>query len=214
MLENISWNFRWDFIVELSVKLLFLMQFFFLNRDSLAFATEPVFASLANILGNVDNLPTPVPVQISNFNLYDVDIKYGLLQVTVFKLRNISSFSTPTSSPSVCLKPRVHIYRMNAEWTFVSKFGMFAEWVCEKLSSVHTWWMQANKSSHSHWCRTNILWCLLSYRHPRECYRMRMKTFAIACSLLLYHPHIPILDKWMRSFAIHSAFVWYMCVRG
>ncbi len=42
------------------------------------------------------------------------------------------------------------------------------------------------------------------YRHPRELYRMRMKAFAVARSLLLYHPHI---GKWMHLFVIHSAFV-------
>ncbi|CAH1785559.1 unnamed protein product, partial [Owenia fusiformis] len=52
------------------------------SRDSLAFATEPVFASLANILGQHENLPNPVPSNIENHELYDVEIKYGLLQVT------------------------------------------------------------------------------------------------------------------------------------
>lgn len=51
-------------------------------RDSLAFATEPVFASLANILGKADNMPSPLPLQIDKFNLYEVEIKYGLLQVS------------------------------------------------------------------------------------------------------------------------------------
>lgn len=50
-------------------------------RDSLAFATEPVFASLANILGKTDNVPVPVPPQLDNFNLFEVEMKYGLQQV-------------------------------------------------------------------------------------------------------------------------------------
>lgn len=33
-------------------------------RDSIAFATEPITASLANLLGHHDNLPTPVPPTI------------------------------------------------------------------------------------------------------------------------------------------------------
>lgn len=40
-----------------------------------------MFASLANILGKVDNVPVPIPPQIDNFNLFEVEIKYGLLQV-------------------------------------------------------------------------------------------------------------------------------------
>lgn len=53
-------------------------------RESLAFATEPVFASLANVLGQVDNLPSPVPAEIKDYKLFDVEIKYGLLQVGAF----------------------------------------------------------------------------------------------------------------------------------
>ncbi|KAK8387738.1 hypothetical protein O3P69_018319 [Scylla paramamosain] len=52
------------------------------SRDSLAFATEPVFASLANVLGNTDSAPTPLPPQLRDYKLYDVEIKYGLMQVS------------------------------------------------------------------------------------------------------------------------------------
>ena len=34
---------------------------FILARDCLAFATEPIFASLANLLGKHDNMPSPPP---------------------------------------------------------------------------------------------------------------------------------------------------------
>lgn len=52
------------------------------SRDCLAFCTEPVLASLANILGKWDQLPSPMPLDIKNFKLYDVEIKYGLLQLS------------------------------------------------------------------------------------------------------------------------------------
>ncbi|KAL4658400.1 SCY1-like protein 2 isoform X3 [Arapaima gigas] len=52
------------------------------SRDCLAFCTEPVFASLANVLGQWDNLPSPVPMDIKEYKLYDVETKYGLLQVS------------------------------------------------------------------------------------------------------------------------------------
>ncbi|XP_060101221.1 SCY1-like protein 2 isoform X1 [Heteronotia binoei] len=52
------------------------------SRDCLAFCTEPVCASLANVLGNWDNLPSPVPSDIKEYKLYDVETKYGLLQVS------------------------------------------------------------------------------------------------------------------------------------
>ncbi|XP_028810729.1 SCY1-like protein 2 isoform X2 [Denticeps clupeoides] len=52
------------------------------SRDCLAFCTEPVFASLANVLGQWDNLPSPVPTEIKDYKLYDVETKYGLLQIS------------------------------------------------------------------------------------------------------------------------------------
>ncbi len=53
-------------------------------RDCLAFATEPVYASLANVMGRHDNMPKPVPAQIRDYKMFDVEIKYGLLQVARF----------------------------------------------------------------------------------------------------------------------------------
>uniref|UniRef100_A0A8C5V4W2 SCY1-like protein 2 n=1 Tax=Microcebus murinus TaxID=30608 RepID=A0A8C5V4W2_MICMU len=52
------------------------------SRDCLAFCTEPVFASLANVLGNWENLPSPISPDIKDYKLYDVETKYGLLQVS------------------------------------------------------------------------------------------------------------------------------------
>ncbi|XP_075967489.1 SCY1-like protein 2 isoform X2 [Anarhichas minor] len=52
------------------------------SRDCLAFCTEPVFASLANVLGQWDNLPSPMPNDIKEYKLYDVETKYGLLQIS------------------------------------------------------------------------------------------------------------------------------------
>ncbi|CAG9769647.1 unnamed protein product [Ceutorhynchus assimilis] len=50
------------------------------SRDSLAFATEPIFSSLANILGETTNMPQPA--NMSDYKLFDVEIKYGLLQIS------------------------------------------------------------------------------------------------------------------------------------
>lgn len=50
------------------------------SRESLAFATEPVFASLANVLGKTTNMPQPA--NMSDYKLYDIEIKYGLLQIS------------------------------------------------------------------------------------------------------------------------------------
>jgi SCY1-like protein 2 len=35
-------------------------------------------------LGCYENLPAPLPQQLTSFKLYDVEIKYGLLQVSNF----------------------------------------------------------------------------------------------------------------------------------
>uniref|UniRef100_A0A6B2EG24 Protein kinase domain-containing protein n=1 Tax=Phlebotomus kandelakii TaxID=1109342 RepID=A0A6B2EG24_9DIPT len=51
------------------------------SRDSLAFATEPVFASLANVLGHNHNVPQPLPSALAGFKLFDVEIKYGIMQL-------------------------------------------------------------------------------------------------------------------------------------
>lgn len=55
-------------------------------RDSLAFATEPVFSSLANVLGYHDNTPQPLQDSVKNYKLHEVEIKYGFLQVIWYKL--------------------------------------------------------------------------------------------------------------------------------
>jgi SCY1-like protein 2 len=46
------------------------------STSSLMFVTEPVFASLANILGNSFNLGHPI-----KYKLHDIEIKYGLMQL-------------------------------------------------------------------------------------------------------------------------------------
>ena len=51
--------------------------------DSLAFATEPVMGSLANILGCLeDRLPQTVAQETREYEFLDIEYKYGLLQLT------------------------------------------------------------------------------------------------------------------------------------
>ncbi|KAG8195910.1 hypothetical protein JTE90_001145 [Oedothorax gibbosus] len=53
------------------------------STETLAFATEPVMASLANILGYLeDRLPQNIPNTVRDYNFLDIEVKYGLLQVT------------------------------------------------------------------------------------------------------------------------------------
>jgi len=55
-------------------------------RESLAFATEPVLCSLANVLNQHDNLPQQALAALKDYTFFDVEIKYGLLQVCDFAL--------------------------------------------------------------------------------------------------------------------------------
>jgi hypothetical protein len=43
------------------------------SRTAIAFATEPIFASLSNLLGNYENLPS-VPDDIRKFELDDLEV--------------------------------------------------------------------------------------------------------------------------------------------
>ncbi|CAG5114716.1 unnamed protein product, partial [Candidula unifasciata] len=51
-------------------------------HDSLAFATEPVFASLANVLGNHDRLPPNISAEIRDHSFIELEIKHGIVQIT------------------------------------------------------------------------------------------------------------------------------------
>ncbi|VDL91896.1 unnamed protein product [Schistocephalus solidus] len=51
------------------------------SRDSLGFATEPVFTSLANALGRHDNLTGPITDKLTDFKFTDIELKYGILQI-------------------------------------------------------------------------------------------------------------------------------------
>ncbi|KAG0042767.1 hypothetical protein BGZ83_012204 [Gryganskiella cystojenkinii] len=50
------------------------------SRTAIAFATEPIFASLSNLLGNYENLPQ-VSEDIRKFELDELEIQKGLLQL-------------------------------------------------------------------------------------------------------------------------------------
>ncbi|CAN8006137.1 unnamed protein product [Ixodes pacificus] len=52
-------------------------------NETLAFATEPVLGSLANILSCLeDRLPQCLPPEVRDYQFLDIEIKYGLLQLT------------------------------------------------------------------------------------------------------------------------------------
>lgn len=51
------------------------------SRDCMAFATEPIFASLSNVLGQVSNLTNAAQKQLADHDLHEVEIKCGLLHI-------------------------------------------------------------------------------------------------------------------------------------
>ncbi|KAK6991193.1 SCY1-like protein 2 isoform X2, partial [Biomphalaria glabrata] len=51
-------------------------------HDSLAFASEPVFASLANVLGNYERLPAVISPEIKEHEFIELEIKHGIVQIT------------------------------------------------------------------------------------------------------------------------------------
>ncbi|VEL41966.1 unnamed protein product [Protopolystoma xenopodis] len=51
------------------------------SRESFAFATEPLLASLANLIGATSNLSDAIICSISNYEFSEVEIKYGMLQL-------------------------------------------------------------------------------------------------------------------------------------
>ncbi|GIY74646.1 SCY1-like protein 2 [Caerostris darwini] len=53
------------------------------SNDALAFATEPVLGTLANVLGSLEErLPQNLPPIVKEYTFLDLEIKYGLLQLT------------------------------------------------------------------------------------------------------------------------------------
>lgn len=77
------------------------------SSDTLAFATEPVLASLANILGYLeDRLPQNLPHNLREYSFVDFEIKYGLLQVCglpIFKVHLFALIQIKKTLASLCM---------------------------------------------------------------------------------------------------------------
>ena len=74
--------------------------------DTIAFATEPVFVSLANVLGYYDNLPSPLPLPIKvNIVLYTCVHVYNYYD-KVFAMHVLPSIVQ-------CISIQCHVYLYN-----------------------------------------------------------------------------------------------------
>lgn len=69
--------------------------------ETLAFASEPVYASLANILAYQEERPQGgPPPQAREYNFLEIELKYGLLQVSTHtSLFNSTSFCAVRVNP-------------------------------------------------------------------------------------------------------------------
>lgn len=71
------------------------------SSDTLAFATEPVLGSLANVFDYLeDRLPQGFTPKLKDYDLLNFEIKYGLLQVSFPYL----AFHFLPATSSVCVK--------------------------------------------------------------------------------------------------------------
>lgn len=82
------------------------------SRDSLAFAAEPVFASLSNVLEKHENFPGGMPPHLKGFEVFDVEKVYGLLQIA----EGLSFLHNDASRSEGNLTPDNIIITKNGQW--------------------------------------------------------------------------------------------------
>lgn len=62
----------------------YLLEFFNYYREVFVFVIEFVFVSLVNVLGDYINVLILVFLELIEYKLFDVEIKYGIIQVNVY----------------------------------------------------------------------------------------------------------------------------------
>ncbi|KXJ26994.1 SCY1-like protein 2 [Exaiptasia diaphana] len=88
------------------------------SKDCLAFATEPVFASLANLLGRHEHMPTPPPPEFASFELYEVERVYGLYQL----VEGLMFLHNDAKILQGCLSPENIMVTKNGHWKISGLF--------------------------------------------------------------------------------------------
>ncbi|KAL9955264.1 hypothetical protein ACROYT_G036562 [Oculina patagonica] len=88
------------------------------SKDCLAFATEPIFASLANLLGKHDNMPSPPPPDFKTFELYDVERVYGLYQL----VEGLTFLHNDAKILQASLAPENIVITKNGQWKIAGLF--------------------------------------------------------------------------------------------
>ncbi|XP_073245598.1 SCY1-like protein 2 isoform X1 [Porites lutea] len=88
------------------------------SKDCLAFATEPIFASLANILGKHDNMPSQISPEFKTFELYDVERVYGLYQL----VEGLTFLHNDAKILQGSLAPEMIVITKNGQWKIAGLF--------------------------------------------------------------------------------------------
>ena len=71
------------------------------SRTAIAFATEPIFASLSNLIGNYENLPS-VSEDIRNFELDELEVTYTQYPGIIIEARYSLSIANRSSPGDFC----------------------------------------------------------------------------------------------------------------
>jgi len=88
------------------------------SKDCLAFATEPIFSSLANLLGKHSNMPSPPPSEFKTFELYDVERVYGLYQL----VEGLTFLHNDAKILQASLAPEMIVITKNGQWKIAGLF--------------------------------------------------------------------------------------------
>lgn len=88
------------------------------SKDCIAFATEPIFASLANLLGKHGNMPSPLPQEFKTFELYDVERVYGLYQL----VEGLTFLHNDAKILQASLAPEMIVVTRNGQWKIAGLF--------------------------------------------------------------------------------------------
>lgn len=163
------------------------------SRDSIAFVTEPILASLANYLGNYSNMPSPTETtQFSS--LHEIEIKYGIMQL----MEGLQFLHTDVKMIHRNICPESIVINNENCWKI---FGF--EYCCVLLVDQETGKISGNEQSpYIPGSRISLLQPLLDYASPE--WIIDTKQFCASDVYSLGKIHIFIENNLMNHF--HESF--------
>ena len=140
------------------------------TKDTMAFATERVFASLANVLGRTDNIDR-VPLAVREFGLLEIEILMGLIQLSaacafLHKADLIHGEASSTLCLAECsiillLLSLGHLSRSKTIIAIISKSSQYPVIIYSSSSSF----LVFPSSSHCHLCPQLIFVFIIIHGH-------------------------------------------------